>query len=138
MILHCNYEELQALASASELIVTDAYVRGGTVAAPPDRVVMVEQLMPRLTGDMTIETLEDQRRVQGAVSFIVDDLHRRLDDKMIEYHPAHEEAVALYFDYGHSRVVLNRLDHMGAEMAAIADLISGGNTTAAGGITFPD
>ena len=135
MILHCNFEELRALASASEVIVSEAYARAGGVAAPPEGVVMVEQLLPRLTGDMSIETLDDQRRVQGAVSYIVGTLHKRMDDRIIEASPGNEEAVALYFDYGHSRTVLHRLDLMGAEMEAIVDLINGGN---AAGITFPD
>lgn len=135
MILHCNFEELRALASASEAIVGEVHAHRGGVAAPPEGLVLVEQLQPRLTGDMSIETLEDQRRVQGAVSYIVDDLHRRLDDKIIEFNPANEEAVALYFDYGHSRTVLHRLDQMGAEMEAIVALIGGTNPAA---VTFPD
>lgn len=139
MILHCNFEELRALTAASELIVAEAHGRSGAVAAPPESVGMVEQLIPRLTGDFSIETIDDQRRVHGAVSYIVEDLHRRLDAKIIETsNPANEEAVALYFDYGHSRTVLHRLDHMRAEMAAIIDLISGGNPAAGSGITFPD
>ena len=138
MILHCNFEELRALTAASETIVAEAYDRAGAVAAPPEGVVMVERLLPRLTGDMSIETLDDQRRVQGAVFHIVTDLHRRLDHKIIETSPGNEEALLLYFDYGHSRSVLHRLDNMGAEMAAIVDLIGGGNPHTAGGITFPD
>jgi hypothetical protein len=138
VILHCNFEELRALSSASELIVADSYGRGGGVAAPAEALVMVEHLLPRLTGDVSIETLDDQRRVQKAVDFICGDLHRRLDDKIIETHPANEEAVALYFDYGHSRTVLYRLEQMGAEMEAIIDLISGTNPAAASTVTFPD
>jgi hypothetical protein len=136
VILHCNFEELRALAAASELIVADGHGQSGAVAAPPESVVMVEQLLPRLTGDMSIETLLDQRRVQKAVQFIVGDLHRRLDERIIEAHPADEEAVALFFDYGHSRSVLHRLELMGAEMEAIVELIGGG--AAAAGMTFPD
>ena len=135
MILHCNFEEIRALMAASELIVADAHDRAGAVAAPPEGVVMVEQLLPRLTGDVSIETLQDQRRVQKAVNFIVGDLHRRMDQRIIDAHPADEEAVALYFDYGHSRSVLHRLDQMGAEMEAIVELIGGGT---AAGVTFPD
>ena len=137
MILHCNFEELRALAAASELIVGDAHAQAGAVAAPPEGVVMVEHLLPRLTGDMSIETLQDQRLVQRAVQFIVGDLHRRMDQRIIDAHPADEEAVALYFDYGHSRSVLHRLDLMGTEMEAIVELI-GGSAAAGSGLTFPD
>jgi hypothetical protein len=136
VILHCNFEELRALLAASELIVADAHDGSGAVVAPPEGVVMVEQLIPRLTGDVSIETMADQRRVHGAVSYIVHDLHRRLDDQIIETDPSNEDAVSLYFDYGHSRAVLHRLDRMGAEMVAIIELIGGG--AQAVGMTFPD
>lgn len=141
MILHFNYEELRALSSAIEFMVGDVHAGGSmAVAAPPETVALVENLLPRLTGDVSIETLEDQRRVRLAVGLVVDDLHRRMDDRIIEYYPAHEEAVNLYFDYGHSRSVLARLDGMGAEMQAILELISGGHPdpSLASTVTFPD
>jgi hypothetical protein len=134
MILHCNFEELRALSSAGEMILTAA---GGGVAAPPEQRARVERLLPRLTGDFSIESLADQRGVREAVDYICRDLHHRMDEKIVEYHPAHEEAVALYFDYGHSRTVLHRLEHMGAEMEALAELMGGG-AEAAGRLTFPD
>ena len=135
MILHCNFEELRALAAAAETIVADGPAHPGIVGAR-EGVVMVEQLLPRLTGDVSIETLPDQRRVQKAVRFIVGDLHRRMDERLIAAHPADEEAVALYFDYGHSRSVLHRLTEMGNEMEAIVELIGGSGNAA--GVTFPD
>ena len=138
MILHCNFEELRALTAASEMIVGETHGHPGAVAAPPEALVMVEQLLPRLTGDVSIETLDDQRRVQKAVSFICSELHHRLDEQIIDTNPANEDAIALYFDYGHSRTVLHRLEQMGAEMEAIVDLISGSNPAAASTVTFPD
>lgn len=138
MILHCNYEELRALETASEMIVADAQIDPGAVAAPPEHVAMVEMLIPRLSGDVSIETLDDQRRVQGAVGFICRDLLRRLDQRIIETNPANEDAVSLYFDYGHSRTVMYRLEQMGAEMEAIVELIGGTNPAAAASVTFPD
>jgi hypothetical protein len=139
MILHCNFEELRALASAGETVVLAAEAQSaGSVSAPAEGVAKVEMLLPRLTGDIGIETLDDQRRVRHAVSVIVNDLHSRLDQKIIEFNPAHEDAVTLYFDYGHSRSVLYRLDQMGTEMEAIVDLITGGHPELGGAITFPD
>lgn len=139
MILHCNFEELRALASAGETVVNAAEAASeGAVQAPAEGVAKVELLLPRLTGDFSIETLDDQRRVRHAVSVIVDDLHARLDQTIIAYNPAHEDAVTLYFDYGHSRSVLHRLDLMGAEMEGIVDLITGGRPELGGSITFPD
>jgi hypothetical protein len=139
MILHCNFEELRALASAGETVVSAAEAASaGAVSAPAEGVARVEMLLPRLTGDFSIDTLDDQRRVRQAVSVIVNDLHSRLDQTIIEFNPAHEDAVTLYFDYGHSRSVLHRLDVIGAEMEAMVDLITGGRPDLGAGITFPD
>jgi hypothetical protein len=139
MILHCNFEELRALASAGETVVAAAEAASaGAVSAPAEGVAKVEMLLPRLTGDFSIDTLDDQRRVRHAVSVIVNDLHSRLDQTIIEFNPAHEDAVTLYFDYGHSRSVLHRLDVIGAEMEAMVDLITGGRPDLGGSISFPD
>ena len=139
MILRCNFEELRALASAGETVVSAAEAASaGAVSAPAEGVAKVEMLLPRLTGDIGIDTLDDQRRVRHAVSVIVNDLHSRLDQTIIEFNPAHEDAVTLYFDYGHSRSVLHRLDVIGAEMEAMVDLITGGRPDLGGSINFPD
>jgi hypothetical protein len=139
MILHCNFEELRALASAGEAVVTAAEAASpASVQAPAEGVAKVEMLLPRLTGDFSIDTLDEQRRVRHAVAVIVDDLKARMDQKIVEFNPAHEEAVTLYFDYGHSRTVLHRLDYMGSEMEGIVDLITGGHPELGGSITFPD
>lgn len=139
MILHCNFEELRALASAGEAVVAAAEASSpSAVQAPAEGVAKVEMLLPRLTGDFSIDTLDEQRRVRHAVAVIVDDLKARMDERIIEFSPAHEEAVTLYFDYGHSRTVLHRLDGMGSEMEAILDLITGGHPELGGGIAFPD
>lgn len=130
MILHCNFEELRALESAGELILAS------TAAAHPDDVAGVERLMPRLGGSLSIETLSEQRRAHDTVEYICRDLLDRMDAKILEFHPAHEEAVALYFDYAHSRTVLQRLIAMGAEMEAIVDLIGEGEAEKP--LTFPD
>jgi hypothetical protein len=129
MILRCNFEELRALASAGEAVVA---------AAAPETGAKVDVLLPRLTGDVSIDTLDDQRGVRQAVSAIVDDLRERMDRDIIAQGPASEDAVNLYFDYGYSRSVLHRLDEMGSEMEALADLITGGHPELAGAIHFPD
>ena len=141
MILHCNYEELRALESAAGMLAAEADAgENPFVAAPHDALLRVERLVPRLGGDLSIETLEDQRHVQEAVSLITRALLARLDARVIETTPANEEAVNLYFDYAHARAVLARLEQMGAEMSAILELISGGRSTEhlASSVTFPD
>ena len=139
MILHCNFEELRALASGGEAVVTAAEASStSAVSAPAEGVANVELLLPRLTGDFSIDTLDEQRRVRSAVGLICDDLRTRMDQKVIDFNPAHEEAVALYFEYAHSRSVLHRVDQIGAEMTGIIDLITGGHPELGGSITFPD
>lgn len=141
MILYCNFEELRALAAGAELLA------GGVCAAPSASIVapceateLVEFLLPRLTGDLSLATLAEQRRVREAVAAICEGLHGRLDNTVLEYSPAHEEAVNLYFDYAHARTVLDRVDRIGTEMGAMIELITGGPVTAesAETVTFPD
>lgn len=141
MILSCNFEELRALASGAELLLS-GYDTGApcAVAAPADTLAAVELLRARLDGSLSIPTLAEQRSVRGAVGLISDGLHERMEEKVLEYHPAHEEAVALYFDYAHTIAVLNRLDEMGAEMTAMIELMTGSPATdeSAAAIAFPD
>ena len=135
MILHLSFEELRAIASAGELIVADEGHASPGVAAPPEWAGRMEQLLARLTGDISIESLDEQRRLRETLGRIVGEMHRRLDRQVLETFPAHEESVSLYFDWAYARSVLERLDRMGAEMEAIADLISGGDRSA---MFFPD
>lgn len=142
MILSCNYEELRALETGAELLLSDyAGDSHGAVAAPTEVLTQVEQLQPRLrTGALSIESLADQRSLRGAVALICENLHDRLESKVLEFHPAHEEAVSLYFDYAHVIAVLKRLDEMGTEMTALIELMTGEPPTpeAAASVSFPD
>jgi hypothetical protein len=129
MILFCSYEELRALATVGESMLA------GGAAAGRGRI---ERLLPRLTGDVSIDTLDDHRDVREAVASIVEDARERMDRQIVTLGPVDEDAVSLYFDYGYSRSVLHRLDAMGSEMAALADLLTGGHPEWAGTLTFPD
>lgn len=141
MILYCNFEELRALAAGAELLVGGVCAApSATVIAPCESTSQVDELLPRLVGDLSIATLAEQRRIRVAVAAICEGLHGQLDHTVIEYSPAHEHAVNLYFDYAHARTVLDRLDRLGAEMGAMVELISGEPVTAesAETVTFPD
>jgi hypothetical protein len=141
VILNCNFEELRALATGAELLLRDHYQSSdGGIVAPSAAMTEVEQLQPRLVGDITITTLVEQRAIRKAVAAICEDLHDRLEEKVIQFHPAHEEAVSLYFDYAHTFAVLTRLDEMGAEMNALIELTTGHPVTDAAAATysFPD
>lgn len=135
MILNVNYEELRALATGAELLLMGDRQPGVPVAVR----AQVERLVPRLVGDVEIETLAEQRDVRGAVAAISEFLHSQMDSKVLEHHPAHEEAVSFYFDYAHTIAVLSRLDEMGTEMSAIIELTTGHPATpdSAEGFVFP-
>ena len=114
MILYCSFEELRALASGAERFLNEYGTHAqGYVVAPSPALTDVEQLRPRLTESLSINTLAEQRTVRKAIAAICEELHERLEETVLQYHPAHEEAVALYFDYAYAFGVLNRLDRPG-------------------------
>jgi hypothetical protein len=139
VILYVNFEEIRALASGADLVVATGE-QSGAVAAPSEAVAKAEALRPRLNGDLSIATLAEQRRVREAVATICDHLRDRLESKVIEFSPGHEEAVDLYFDYAHTVTVLDRLDRIGNEMNAMIEVMTGSKVTdtSAETITFPD
>lgn len=137
MILRCNYEELRALANGADLVLADEEAgSSGGVAAPAEALALVEQLTPRLVGDLSVETLADQRNLRRAVAFICDNLRSRMEEVVVEHYPAHEEAVSQYFDYGYALAVLRRLDRAGEEMTAIIELTTGEPVSDASAATF--
>ena len=140
MILYCSFEELRALASGAELFLTEYESRGqGPIVAPSAAMTDVERLQPRLTESLSINTLAEQRSVRRAIAAICEELHERLEEKVLQHHPAHEEAVALYFDYAYAFGVLNRLDEIGTEMTALIEVMNGTvSDQAAGAVEFPD
>lgn len=125
MILHCNFEELGALRQGASVLLGEGRGGGSRVAAPPEGREEVEALLPRLNGDLTIQTLAEQRRVARAVSVIVGRLREEMDLFIITAHPADESAVAAYFLYGHALAVLARLAEMGQEMEALIEVVTG-------------
>lgn len=141
MILSFNFEELRALESGAELFLSEhSRATGSAVAAPSEALADVQRLRPRLAAAISVQTLADQRALRKAVAAVAIDLHERMEETVIRYHPAHEEAVALYFDYAHVFGVLSRLDEMGTEMSALIELMTGGPVSdeAARTVTFPD
>jgi hypothetical protein len=78
--------------------------------------------------------------VRDVVALICENLRTRLEGEVVEHHPAHEDAVLLYFDYAHVLKVLDRLDRIGGEMSALFELMTGTAPTpeTAAAVTFPD
>ena len=125
MILHCTYEELSALCAGGERVLAEAGSGASVIVAPPEVMADVEALIPRLTGDLSVTTIAEQQSIARAVTFIVAELKQRMDGLVVETHPADEYAVGAYFDYAHALSVQDRVARLGAEMHAIADLLTG-------------
>jgi len=137
MILSCNFEELGALKEGARAILGEGTREGAEfvapvvapVVAPPEGQEEVENLLPRLSGDLAIETLAEQRLVFDAVSAIVAVLRDEMDHSIISSHPADEAAVSSYFAFAHALAVQARLAEMGQEMEALIEVVTGAPAT---------
>lgn len=140
MILHCTYEELTALGAGGERVLADAAAANTVVIAPPEIVADVEALLPRLTGDLSLNTLAEQQSVARAVTFIVAELKHRMDSMILDMHPADEYTVQAYFDYAHALSVQDRVNRVGTEMVAVFEVLFGRTPTTedARSFTLPD
>ena len=140
MILHCNYEELSALRQGAGIFLGQGRGEGPPVAAPPEGRAEVEALMPRLEGDLSIQTLAEQRWIARAMLAIVERLKEDMDLFLISSHPADESAVSSYFHYGHALAVLARVTEMGQEMEALIEVVTGEPVTPemAAAFVFPN
>ncbi len=140
MIVHCNFEELTALKAGARQMLDGHAPERGVVAAPPEEREQVAALLPRLSGDWSIETLAEQKTLLSAVAAIVDTLRVEMETTVMTTHPANEGAVSAYFDFAHAFSVLSRLEEIGQEMVALIELVNGGPVTdeLATEFVFPD
>ena len=136
MIVDCNFEELGALREGAEALLGENRGGDAPVAAPPEGRQEVESLMLWLSGELTIETLAEQRRVTAAVAVIVGQLKEEMDLLIMTAHPADESAVASYFLYAHALTVLKRLSDLGGEMEALIEVVTGAPATETTAKTF--
>ncbi len=140
MILHCSFEELTALRQGARMILRQGARGESPVVAPPEGRQEVAALLPRLSGDIAIETLQEQRSVLTALRTIVSRLKDEMDVSIVTTHPADESAVTDYFLYAHSLAVLARVSAMGEEMEALIEVVTGSpvTPTVAATFVFPD
>ncbi len=140
MIVHCNFEELTALKAGARQILDGYAPEAGIVAAPPEVCERVAALLPHLSGDLSIGTLAEQRALRATVAVIVELLREEMESTVTTTHPAHEGAVAAYFDFAHAFSVLSRLEDLGREMQALIELVTEGPVTdeLAREFVFPD
>ena len=141
MFVRCTFEELTALtAGAERTLLASAFAGDVGVAAPPRELADVEALLSRVTGDLTLQTLEEQRSVARAVDLILDTLREQVDATILEQFVGAEDAVVAYFDYAHVLTFHERVRRAGEQMEAVIELMTGAPPTGetAHTITFPD
>lgn len=136
MILYLSFEELSALSAEAERVLAADVAAGHGIAAPPQFIAEVEHVAQLLVGDVQIETLQQQRSMQRVVEFLLQRCAGRMERQIIEQHPAAESAVAAYFDYAHVLSARHRLEAVGAEMAALVDLMTGEDPESESGRRF--
>jgi hypothetical protein len=129
VLLRCNFEEVTALNHGAHAILSREGEEAWVVTAPPGSRSAVEALIPRLDGDLEVETLADQQEVALAISTIVDFLRDEMETSVLAMHPADEGAVAAYFDFAHALTVQGRVEEVGREMAAVIELVTGQQPT---------
>ena len=139
MILHCTFEELTALSATASRVVSTAE-ESARVAAPPQALADVLSIQPRLRGDLSITTLEDQRTVERAIDCLLEELRDRMNDFILTQHVGSEDSVNAYFDYAHVYALRGRVRGVGREMVAMIELMTGAPPTeeTARSVTFPD
>lgn len=139
MILHCTYEELTALGATAGRVVSAAD-DGARVAAPTQALADVASLQPRLHGDISIATFEEQRSVERAVEYLLEELRDRMNGFILTQHVGSEDSINAYFDYAHVYGLRERVRGIGREMIAMIELMTGEPPTAesARAVTFPD
>jgi ribosomal protein S28E/S33 len=125
MILACNYEETTALTHGARALLDLQESEGAPVAAPSTVRVAVESLLPRLTGDISVRTLAEQRQLQRGVAAVVDHCRVEMEARVLASHPADEAAVGAYFEFAHVLAVLGRIREMGEEMQALIEVMTG-------------
>lgn len=123
MILHCSYEELTALDAAVERVLV-AIDQGG-VAAPPEVVPDLEALAPRLHGDISIRTLDEQVSIEKAIGYLLGDARERTDSFILDEYASAESAIRSYFEYAHLLTVLDRVRQIGHEIRSILEVMTG-------------
>ncbi len=140
MILQFNYEEMVALKSGATGLLSESEPEGSPVLAPPEWRARVEALVGRLDGDLSLESLQAVRDVQGAVESIVGWLRVEMESMVVTTHAADESAVVAYFEFAHAFTVSHRISEMATEMAALIELMTGAPPTAESSrdIHFPD
>lgn len=136
MILHCNYEELQALRAGGRSLLEREGAEHAYVLAPAECRGCVETLMPRLVADLAVPSLSEARVMRTAVEAIVEHLRTEMEAAVVATHAADEGAVAAYFEFAHALCVSHRLERIVGEMEALVELLTGERADEETALTF--
>ena len=140
MILYLSFEELSALNTSAAAVLADHAAGALGIAAPPQAIAEIELLIPHFVGDLSLRSLDEQRRAQRAVRHLTLHARRHMEHTVLAQHPADEGAVAAYFDYAHLLTVGRKLELLGEEMAALIRLLTEHHPESEDGrrFTFPE
>jgi hypothetical protein len=140
VILYLSFEELTALSAEAERVLDSSGSRTHGIAAPPQFLAEVENFAQMLVGDIAVNSLEQHGSMRRVVDVLLQRARARMDTMVLEQHPAAESAVAAYFDYAHMLAASSRLDHVGSEMKALVDVMTGEDPESDAGrrFSFPD
>lgn len=125
MVFQLNFEEIKALQSGGRALLGSDPGGSSIVLAPPESRALVEALLTRLEGDLSVATLEEARATSVAVDAIVDHLLIEMETMVLATHAADEDAVAAYFDFAHALTVARRLRDLTSEMEDLVELVTG-------------
>ena len=125
MILHCSYEEMTAVRAGTRVALAGVEGHPTAVAAPPGVREDLDRLTSTLDGDLILSTLEDQRVLERALESVVAALRVEMEVAVVASHPAAEPAVSAYFEFAHALSLLDRIRTVGAEMAALIEVVTG-------------
>ena len=125
MIFQLNFEEMKALQSGGKALLGKEPHGSSAVLAPPKSRALVQALLPRLEGDLSLGTLDEIQAAVLAVGAIVEHLRREMETMVLSSHAADEDAVAAYFDFAHALTVSHRLRESSAEMEDLVELVTG-------------
>jgi hypothetical protein len=136
VILHFNYEEIQALRAGARAYLGQVTAARVIVLAPSESRERVEALLPRLVGDLSLSTLAEVRFLESAVSTVVQSLRVQMESMVLAAHAADEDAISAYFDFAHALTVQSRIREMAEEMEDMVELVTGEAPSAETARTF--
>jgi hypothetical protein len=136
MILRVSFEEMTVVNAAVERLMSGS---GGAFAGTAGSLAALGPDVP-LRGDASVVTLAQQRRLAGAMDYLLEHLKLRMDALVLETYVGAEDAVNAYFDYANVLALRSRLAAVGRTMEGDIEICTGAPPTdeTAGAVAFPD